>query len=242
MNNLPATLVTISGVRGYIDENGTAQLHLEDVSRGLGFVQIKGGVEYVRYERVHGYLTDMGFPHLLGKEFIPENVFYRLAMKGETEAALAFQAKVADEILPAIRKTGSYSVNMPRTFAEALRLAADQSEQIEHQQKLLAEAQPKVDFFDAVADSKDAIQIGDAAKVLAIPRIGRNNLFKVLRENRILMDNNRPYQEFVDRGYFRVVETSFTKPSGETCISIKSLVYQRGLDYIRKLLATEKSA
>lgn len=101
-------LVTISEVRGYLDGNGTAYLSLDDVSRGLGFTQEKNGVPYVRWERVNGHLVDMGFSPLVGKEFIPENVVYRLCMKAENETAIIFQAKVADEILPSIRKTGAY--------------------------------------------------------------------------------------------------------------------------------------
>ena len=112
MNNL----ITVSGVKGYIDENGMAWLNTEAVARGLGFTQIKDGKEYVRWGRVNSYLSDMGFPQLVGKEFIPENVFYRLAMKGETENAKAFQVLVADEILPSIRKTGSYA---PKQMTQA---------------------------------------------------------------------------------------------------------------------------
>jgi hypothetical protein len=48
------------------------------------------------------------------------------------------------------------------------------------------------------------------------------------------MRNNRPYQEFIDRGYFRVIEQKWTTPEGETKISIKTLVYQKGLDFIRR--------
>lgn len=109
-----SNLITISGVSGFIDKNGTAQLNADNICRGLGFIQIKNNTEYVRWERVNGYLTDMGFPHLVGKEFYPENVFYRLAMKGETESAQKFQSIVADEILPAIRKTGTYSVEQSK--------------------------------------------------------------------------------------------------------------------------------
>lgn len=35
-----SNLITIHGVRGYINENGIAQLNLEDVSRGLGFTTV----------------------------------------------------------------------------------------------------------------------------------------------------------------------------------------------------------
>ena len=94
---------------------------------------------------------------------------------------------------------------------------------------------PKAEFFDQVADSKDAISIRDCAKVLNIKGIGQNNLFRLLRNFKILMDNNIPYQEYCDRGYFRVIEQKFTK-DGEPCITFKTLVYQRGLDFIRKKL------
>ena len=55
-----SNLITISGVRGYIDETGTAQLNLEDVARGLGFTRVaESGNEVVRWERVRGYLEDL---------------------------------------------------------------------------------------------------------------------------------------------------------------------------------------
>ena len=101
-------------------------------------------------------------------------------------------------------------------------------------QKLL-DQKPKVDFYDDVAGSKDAINMAEVSKVLGYKGMGRNNLFQFLREEGILQSNNQPYQAYVDRGYFRVIETKFTKPNGETSISIKTLVYQKGLDFIRKM-------
>lgn len=142
------------------------------------------------------------------------------------------------EILEGLRKGELNLIKVPKTLPEALRAYADEVEKrmlTEH--KLLVMA-PKADFFDQVADSKDAIEIGNAAKVLNMG-IGRNNLFKFLREKRILQQNNIPYQEYIDRGYFRTIEQKWTTPEGETKINIKTLVYQKGLDYIRKLLNKE---
>lgn len=85
------------------------------------------------------------------------------------------------------------------------------------------------------AYGKDAITIGEAAKVLNMG-VGRNRLFQILRNNKILQSNNVPYQEYIDRGYFRVIEQQWTKPDGENCISIKTLVYQNGLDFIRNTI------
>ena len=101
-------------VHGYIDSNGTAWFNVEDIARGLGFTQIKKGVEYVRYETVNNYLNQFGynsFSQLVGKDdFIPENMVYRLAMKAKNETAEDFQAWLADDVVPSIRKTGSYSL------------------------------------------------------------------------------------------------------------------------------------
>lgn len=107
MNELK--VLNVSGIDCY-EKDGIVYLKLEDVARGLGFTTVaKSGNECVRWARVEEYLASMGFPHLWGKnDFIPENVFYRLAMKANNEVAEAFQAKVADEVIPSIRKHGAY--------------------------------------------------------------------------------------------------------------------------------------
>lgn len=106
---------SICGVECY-EENGTAYLKLETVARGLGFTQTqnKNGVEYtsIRWETINRYLEEIGFPNKLGKDgFIPENIFYRLAMKAKNETAEKFQAMVADEIIPSIRRHGIYATD-----------------------------------------------------------------------------------------------------------------------------------
>lgn len=107
---------------------------------------------------------------------------------------------------------------------------------IEELQKQLADAKPKIAFHDAVTGSKDTIDIGEAAKVLAVKGYGRNNLFERLRNEGILMQNNQPYQKYIDAGYFRTIESSFTYPDGTTHVNIKTVVYQKGLDFIRKVI------
>lgn len=77
--------------------------------------------------------------------------------------------------------------------------------------------------------------MASTAKVLHMG-IGRNKLFEILRDNKILQGNNSPMQRYIDAGWFRVIESKFTKPKGDTCINLKTIVYQRGLEGIRKLL------
>lgn len=109
--------------------------------------------------------------------------------------------------------------------------------QIESQKMILAEQKPKVEFYDDVTGSADTIDVGEAAKILNIKGIGRNNLFELLRQKNILRDNNQPYQKYVDAGYFRIIESRYVLPTGETKISLKTVVFQKGLDFIRKTVA-----
>lgn len=174
----------------------------------------------------------------LGREqdaiFVNEANLYKAILRSDKPMAEPFQDWVCGDVLPSIRKTGSYG--LPQTFAEALRLAADQQEQLELQQKQLDEQKPKVEFFDAVAESKTAIAMKAVANTLHFKNIGRNKLFAILREKKILMGNNMPYQKYVDCGYFRTVEQKFSTPDGEVKVSIKTIVYQKGVDFIRKML------
>lgn len=103
-------------------------------------------------------------------------------------------------------------------------------------QSQIQEMTPKVEFYDAVTGSNDTIDMGTAAKVLNMG-IGRTRLFALLRDKKILQPNNQPYQRYIDDGYFRIIESKYIKPDGSTNISIKTVVYQKGLDYIRKVVS-----
>lgn len=119
MNELQ--ILNIDGVECY-EKDGTAYLKLETVARGLGFTETKNGKEYVMWRRVDWYLSELGFGTSAEiPDFIPENIFYRLAMKAKNEVAEKFQAKVADEIIPSIRKTGGYGFK-PLTAEQMMRI------------------------------------------------------------------------------------------------------------------------
>ena len=114
MNDKNLTPVLISGVSCY-EQDGTAYLKLEDVARGLGFTKkADSGNEVVNWTRVRQYLADLGVVQKCTTgDYIPENIFYRLAMKAKNETAERFQALVADEIIPSIRKHGAYMTPEP---------------------------------------------------------------------------------------------------------------------------------
>ena len=115
----PMNTKNICGVDCY-EQNGVAYLRLENVARGLGFTTVAAsGNEVVRWNTVYNYLTDLKVVagscngNYKGNcpDFIPENIFYRLAMKAKNETAEKFQALVADEIIPSIRKNRIYATD-----------------------------------------------------------------------------------------------------------------------------------
>jgi len=164
------SLIANSNVRGYLDKNGTAHLNLEDVARGLGFTTVAtSGNECVRWERVRGYLVDMKFIPASGDapEFIPENIFYRLAMKAKNETAEAFQIKVADEILPSIRKTGQYTakpLSQLEILAQATQALVEQDKQLKAIASVQAAVSQEVTTIKHRLDSLDTINIEGTLK------------------------------------------------------------------------------
>ena len=111
-----------------------------------------------------------------------------------------------------------------------------QAEMIEELQNKVSRLEPAANFAYQLCSSKDTIEIGECAKVLN-KNIGRNRLFEFLRNSNVLQSNNIPYQKYIDAGYFRVIESKYVTPNGETKISLKTVVFQKGVAYINKLLS-----
>ena len=201
----------------------------KDVAEALGYAKPENAISnHVDDEdKTTTLIQGTGSNYKSNAVCINESGIYSLVFGSKLPTAKKFKRWVTHEVLPSIRKTGSYGI--PRNYAEALQLAADQAKQ-------LLEQKPKVEFFDAVAESKDAIEIASVAKVLGVPGVGRNKLFEFLRNHKIPMRNNQPYQKYVDAGYFRIIEQKYERPNGDTCINIKTLVYQKGVKYIQELL------
>lgn len=127
-------------------------------------------------------------------------------------------------------------VSTPKELSrkEILLLALEAEERAEKAEKLLEQQAPKVEYYDQIIDSKDAISIGEVARVLNIG-IGQNKLFNFLRERKILMHNNLPYQNYIDKGWFRTVEQKYKDSKGNIKINTKTLVYQKGIEGILKM-------
>ena len=118
-------------------------------------------------------------------------------------------------------------------IASAMAILQARNEELKRQNEKLL---PAAKFTYQLCSSKDTIEIGECAKVLN-KNIGRNRLFEFLRNSNVLQSNNIPYQKYIDAGYFRVIESKYVTPNGETKISLKTVVFQKGVAYINKLLS-----
>ena len=250
-------ILSINNVHGYMDkETGTAYLNSGDVARGFGFTktETKNGVKYesVRWARVNEYLSSFGFrPNVGEDDFLPENMVYRLGFKASNEAAQKFQAVLADEVLPAIRKHGAYMTE--ETLEKAItspdfliKLAPNLKE--EKEKRLEAERQieadrPKVTFANAVNVSKDGMLLGMLAKLLHQNGvdIGQKRLFQWMRDKGYLMkngtDKNMPTQKARELGLFKVKERAIDNPDGSVRLTRTTLVTGKGQEYfINKFL------
>ena len=67
---------------------------------------------------------------------------------------------------------------------------------------------PKVQFAEDISGHDMTISVGDFAKILSKHGrfIGRNRLYALLRDQKILNEKNIPYQSYIDSGYFEVIE------------------------------------
>ena len=175
---------------------------------------------------------------------INESGLYALIFGSKLESANRFKHWVTSEVLPSIRKHGAYMTNevIERTLTDPdylIQLATALKE--ERQARKLAEEKiekqkPLVDFANQVSDTTDLIDMKTMAKLLKDNSIdiGRNRLFEFLRIKKILMKDNQPYQQYVDAGYFKVIEHTYTDFLGQTKTRRQTLVTGKGQLYITK--------
>jgi anti-repressor protein len=138
-------------------ESGLLYFLARDVCGVLGYSKnVKNTVKrHCKPEGVmkRNTLTSGGNQELL---YITERNVYRLIMRSKVDGAEKFQDWVEGEVLPTIRKTGSYAL-VPKTLPEALRAYALEIEKNETLQKKIAMDAPKISYADTVLNSPELV-------------------------------------------------------------------------------------
>lgn len=151
---------------------------------------------------------------------INESGLYALIFGSKLESAKRFKHWVTSEVLPTLRKTGSYAT--PQLTGEELMAKAliEAKSVLERQNKQIIEMKPKALFADTVAASDSSILVGQEAKLISQSgcKMGQNRFFAWLRENGYLCSKgenyNMPTQKSREMDLIEIKIRTVTNPDG----------------------------
>lgn len=231
----------------------------KDISNILGYErETKAIVDHVDEDdrKMIDSKTQSYFGIELGQRggwIINESGLYSLILSSKLPTAKQFKRWVTSEVLPAIRKTGSYNiVQKPDSYMledpieRAKRWIEEETERVQLRQKVKTDA-PKVLFANAVETAKTSILIGDLAKLLRQNgyETGQKRLFETLRNDGFLVktgsSRNMPTQRSMEMGLFDIKESTITQSDGSVRITRTVKVTGRGQTYfVNKFLGENK--
>lgn len=109
-------------VRTMLNDDGSISINAEDTAIGFGWTTVaRSGNEVVRWSRMNQYSTELGFPYEWSKDdYIPESLYYMLGFKAGNERALKYQKWLAIEVIPQLRRTGTYSTNKKSNIEQGI--------------------------------------------------------------------------------------------------------------------------
>ena len=178
---------------------------------------------------------------------VTEPGLYKLVFRSNKPFADKFSDWVAEEILPQIRKTGSYSIekqfNPPETYPEALReLAATEEEKqrlkAENQKKdqIIGELKPKADYTDKILQSDELVTITQIAKDYGMSGQAMNNLLHDLGVQYKQSGQWLLYSKHHGKGYTQSYTHKYERSDGSTGTSMYTKWTQKGRLFLYNLL------
>lgn len=213
----------------------------KEVAEKLGYSDVNHAVlDHVSEEDRVNSKTQGHFAPEFGQRgawLINESGLYSLILGSKLESAKRFKRWVTSEVLPAIRRTGSYS-NQP-TGGKLLAMAVLEAQRLlDAKDEEIARMKPKEIFADSVASSHSTILIGELAKILKANgyETGQKRLFETLRQDGFLIkrkgtDYNMPTQKAMELGLFEIKETVINNPDGSIRVSKTTKVTGKGQIY-----------
>lgn len=167
-------------------DNDQVSFDIEEVAKSLGFVQTKNQKHYIRWETINRYLEKYLSQRLGKGDFIPEPLVYKLAFKASNELAEKFQDWLAIEVIPSIRKTGTYQMEKPQTHLEVLQGAINQ----------MVEQDKKLQHLEG--------QVNNISNIVSMSNVGwREKVKVVLRKVAKNWSGVEPYRSVINLSYER---------------------------------------
>lgn len=174
---------------------------------------------------------------------INEYGLYSLVLSSRKPEAKEFKRWVTHDVIPAIRKTGSYSMVIPQTLPEALRAYADEVEShnatkaiVAQQEQQIAEFKPVKDYVDKILSSKSCLAI---TQIAADYGLSAQELNKILHEaglQRKVGDQWILYKQHMAKGFTKSETFTFCRSDGRLDSKITTKWTQKGRLEIHSIL------
>lgn len=190
-------------VREITDRNGNPWFIAKDISDFLGFTDAGQATRSLDPdEKTTLQIKQDGSNYKSKQVLVNESGLYSLILRSKKPESKTFKKWVTSVVLPTIRKTGSYSLNVPKTLPEALRAYADEVEKREKAEKALKDAEPKISIADtALRDKEKQYSITDAGKHIGLHQ---SEMFKTLRSKRLLTVRDLPTQKALNENVLSI--------------------------------------
>lgn len=162
---------------------------------------------------------------------------YEFGKDGAMQLALKYDAVVRYKLIKKIEELEQRNKpKLPQTFAQALRLAADQAEIIESQKQIIAEAKPKVDYVDKILKSKSLVTVTQIAKDYGLTA---SQLNKILAENKIQYKQSKQwllYKEYASKSFTQSETFDYKDNKGDIKTGLNTKWTIKGRLFIHDLL------
>lgn len=185
-----------------------------------------------------------------GGWIINESGLYALILGSEKLDAKKFKHWVTSEVLPTIRRTGSYLIQqkqdsyMIENPAERARRWAEEYEEKLALEQKIEQDKPLVEYASQIQTSEDTISMAEMAKIAAKNgiKIGRTRLFEFLRKKKVLDYKNVPYQRYVEQQPWFEIRESTYYAYGEPKLQLTTRVTPKGQIGIVNLLKRQEAS
>ena len=240
-----------------LEINGEPWLVGKDVAEALGYANTRDVLsKHVDSEDKADVVIHDGSQNR-NMKVINESGLYSLILSSKLPTAKKFKRWVTSEVLPQIRKTGGYlgadnNMTDEEIMAKALMVAQNtinkKNELLQAKEKELADTKEDLNtknkFIDQISISENSLKVGEVAQIAHKKglKIGQNRLWEKLRAWGMIKKNSKydPKQEYIERGYFEVVEGTKENSKGVFVYKTTRVLGKGQVYIINRLLKEQK--
>lgn len=172
--------------------------------------------------------------------YITEGNLYRLIFQSRKQEADQFMDWVTEIVLPSIRKYGRYDVRQITGSPEAAIAFLDSYNELRIRNNVLESINEETiearEYVKRMTDSGVLTDLFDVPAKLHIKGINKVTLLSLLRNNNILNENNLPYQEYIDNGWFRPIASTYPDKKAGQVTHHRVFCYKVAINGMRRLI------